>query len=133
MFWPALHEPIALISGLEAFADSLSIISSVTGCNSGSVSTSLSILENISASKVLKSLWQMVSKPPTLQSSPFVMLYCWPQGHIAGKPFKRLPYLKLKASLNSPLFRAKPNSVKGNTLSHEEAPGIFASCIAFKI
>ena len=45
-FWSALHTSLALISGLEAFPDSPSITSSVTGCNSGSVSTSLTVLES---------------------------------------------------------------------------------------
>ena len=48
--------PPALISVFEASWDSLSIISPVTGCNSGSVSTSLTILESIWASKSLSCL-----------------------------------------------------------------------------
>ena len=113
LFWLALHTPLAVISVLKGFPDSPSIISRVTGCNSGSVSTSLTILESISASKSLKLLCCMVAKPHFLQFGACATLYFSPQGHIAGKPFRGLPYLKLRASLNSPLFRAKSNSTKG--------------------
>ena len=113
-FWPALHTRLAQKSGLKVFPDSPSVISPVTGCNYGFVSTSLTILESISASKSLKLLCRIVTKPPFLQLRVCVTLYFSPQGQIAGKPLRGLPYLKLRASLNSLLFRVKPNSSKGN-------------------
>ena len=90
-------------------------------------------MDSISTSKFLKLLWRMVTKPPFLQLSACVMLHFWPQGYIAGKPLRDLPYLKLRASLKSPLIRAKLNSAKGNTPSHEDTLGILTSCIAGKV
>ena len=90
-------------------------------------------MESISASKFLKLLYRLVKKPPFLKLSACVTFYFLPKGHIAGKPFRCFPYLKLRASLNSPLFGAKPNFTKGNTPSYKDAPDILASCIAFKV
>ena len=66
-FWSALHTPLAVISGLEAFPDSPLIVSHVTGYDSRYVSTSVTILKNISASKSLKLLCHIVKNLLFLQ------------------------------------------------------------------
>ena len=76
----------------------------------------------MSASKSLKLLCHIVTKPPFLQLRVCVTLYFSLQGQIAGKPLRGLPYLKLRASLNSLLFRVKANSSKGNHGSRPPPP-----------
>lgn len=62
------------------------------------------------ASKSLMLLHLILTDPPRLQISAWLTLHSWPQGPWEGSSRSTLAYRSFRASLNSPLFRTKPNS-----------------------
>ena len=68
------------------------------------------------------SLWRIVGKPPKLHVIAWSTENDIPQVQ-DDDTFERLQsYLKQSASRNAPLCREKPNSSKGSTDNHEDAP-----------
>ena len=110
--------------------------SPVSSWRTGSISTSLQTMLSMSASRFLCSLWHCIMKPPRLLSMAWSTLKTLPHTQIDGLSAISQSYLSFRASRNSPLFRVKPISSIGMTVSQLDAPFSEASssaCCVFRV
>ena len=77
----------------------------------------------------LISLCLRIGKPPLLQVMAWLMEKEEPQTHDCGVLRMSHPYRRCSASLNSPLFKKKPCSSIGVTVSQDDAPFSLARAI----
>ena len=96
--------------------------SSSSGCRGGSIPTPWHVSVRSCAVMSRSSLCLIEGRPPQAQLRAFSMVYCLPQTQFDGRCGGRHPYLRLRASLKSPLCRAKPCSAIGRDESQLDAP-----------
>ena len=104
--------------------------SPVSPWRTGSISTSLQTMLSMSASRSLSSLWRCIMKPPRLQTMAWSTLKTSPHTQVDCLSAISQSYLSFRASRNSPLFRVKPISSIGMTVSQLDAPFSEASSTA---
>ena len=97
------------------------------GWRAGSAATSEQTSVKREARKSLTSLWCTVGNPPVGQFRAWSVLKGLPQMHWEGSLSRAHPYLGASASLNAPLWMAKPWCRSGMTVSQLEAPFSLAS------
>ena len=110
--WDHLHDLRILTVDVSSFESGWSV---------GSIPTPMQTSSNSSAVRSLISLCLLIGNPPQFQLSACSTEKDLPQTQMLGRCCGLQPYLRQIASRKSPLCKANPCSVSGNTVSQLEA------------